>query len=315
MMPRGATDTGHADNARIAAMLREAATLLAAQQANPFRVAAYRKAADTIATWPDGARAVFERGGREGLDALPAVGPGLASAIAEILVTGRWRQLDRLRGEVDGRLVFRSVPGIGPELSERIHDELGVDTLESLEAAAHNGRLETVRGVGPRRASAIRASLAHMLRRAYPAAVARSSGQAEPPVEMLLDVDSEYRAKAKAGALPTIAPRRFNPRGEAWLPLLHTQRGPWHLTALFSNTATAHQFGREHDWVVLYFHQADQPEGVRTVVTETRGPLSGRRVVRGREVECQASDRAATAPAAAGPPAPEVATSGSGAAG
>ena len=106
----------------------------------------------------------------------------------------------------------------------------------------------------------------------------------------LLDVDREYRAGAHTGALPTIAPRRFNPRNEAWLPVLHTRRGDWHFTALYSNTARAHELGRTRDWVVLYFHDEDHAERQRTVVTEQRGPLRGRRVVRGREKECLAVD-------------------------
>lgn len=278
-----------ADNRKLADMLRETATLLEAQQANPFRVAAYRKAADTISAMTQSVRELFEREGRSGLDALPAIGRGIAGAIAEILVSGRWSQLDRLRGEVDARLLFQSIPGIGPELSERIHDELGVDTLEALELAAHDGRLEQVAGVGPRRISAIRAALAQLLgrSRAQRRTLAPPT-EAAPAIEVLLDVDEEYRAKAQAGELPTIAPRRFNPRKEAWLPVLHTRRGPWHFTALYSNTARAHELGRSRDWVVLYFHGDDHLERQHTVVTEVRGPLAGRRVVRGREGECRA---------------------------
>ena len=82
-----------------------------------------------------------------------------------------------------------------------------------------------------------------------------------------------------------IAPRRFNPSGAAWLPILHTERDPWRFTALYSNTARAHELGRTRDWVVIYFHQDDEVEGQRTVVTETLGPLAGHRVVRGREGE------------------------------
>jgi len=96
------------------------------------------------------------------------------------------------------------------------------------------------------------------------------------------------REKAAAGKLPTIAPKRFNPKGEAWLPVLHARRGGWHFTALYSNTATAHRLGRTRDWVVIYFYDGEHAEGQHTVVTETRGPLAGRRVVRGREAECRA---------------------------
>jgi hypothetical protein len=101
----------------------------------------------------------------------------------------------------------------------------------------------------------------------------------EPRVALLLDVDREYRERAAAGKLIKIAPKRFNPKGEVWLPLLHTVRDAWHFTALYSNTARAHHLGRVTDWVVIYFHKDNLAEGQRTVVTETRG-RSGRRADR-----------------------------------
>ena len=105
---------------------------------------------------------------------------------------------------------------------------------------------------------------------------------------MLLEVDREYRQSAAAGKLPKIAPKRFNPEGAAWLPILHTDRGQWHFTALFSNTARAHELGRTDDWVVVYFYDDDHQEGQNTIVTETKGPMKGERVVRGREA-CQSN--------------------------
>ena len=108
----------------------------------------------------------------------------------------------------------------------------------------------------------------------------------QPAVEVLLDVDREYREKARAGVLPRIAPRRFNPDREAWLPVLHSRFGPWHFTELFSNTELAHQLHRTYDWVVIFFADEEGEEGQVTVVTERRGKLSGQRVVRGREPEC-----------------------------
>ncbi len=107
----------------------------------------------------------------------------------------------------------------------------------------------------------------------------------QPKVGELLDVDREYREKAEAGQLPRIAPRRFNPGGEAWLPVLHTERGGRHYSALFSNTAHAHQQGTTRDWVVIY-RDDDDNHGQWTVVTAKSGALRGRRVVRGREEEC-----------------------------
>jgi hypothetical protein len=107
-----------------------------------------------------------------------------------------------------------------------------------------------------------------------------------PSVDILLDVDREYRDKANAGSLPKIAPRRMNPEGKAWLPVLHTRFGPWHFTALFSNTERAHELHRIFDWVVIFYSDPEGGEGQATVVTERRGALTGKRVVRGREPEC-----------------------------
>ena len=275
------------ENQQIARQLREAADLLQAQGANPFRVGAYRRAAQSIAGLDRSVRQIFDAQGRSGLQAIAGIGSGISSAIAEMLITGGWSQLARLRGAAEPEALFRTVPGIGEELAHALHDELEVDTLEGLENAAHDGRLETVTGVGPRRAAAIRASLATMLGRRM-ARAPRAPSSPLPEVAMLLDVDREYRTKAAAGKLATLAPKRFNPRGEAWLPILHTRRGPWHFTALYSNTARAHELGKTHDWVVLYFYDGDHQERQCTVVTETRGSLAGSRVVRGLEAECAA---------------------------
>jgi len=270
-------------NNAIADRLREAAELLEQQGADRFRVGAYRRAAATVAGLREDASTVLDREGRAGLEALPGIGRSLAAAIAEMATTGRWAQLERLRGAVAPEELFQSIPGVGPELAKRLHDDLDVDTLEALELAAHDGRLERVKGIGQRRAAGMRATLAAMLARTRRTPHAPTS---EPGVDLLLDVDGEYRRRAAADDLPRIAPRRFNPKGEAWLPILHTDRGPWQLTALFSNTARAHELKRTDDWVVVYFHGDDHEEGQRTIVTETRGRLHGQRVVRGREAEC-----------------------------
>ncbi len=244
-------------NSQCADRLREAADLLDAQGANPFRVAAYRRAAETVRDLPEDLARLIDREGLEGLEALPGIGRGIASALLEMNRTGRWMQLERLRGSADPTQLFTAVPGLGHRLAERIHDELHIDTLEALEMAAHDGRLETVPGVGPRRAAAIRASLQTMLSRGRARRAPGATGlgtelEPGPSVATLLDVDREYRLKADDDTLPTIAPKRFNPTGDAWLPVLHTQRDGWHFTALFSNTAQAHQLNRTHDWVVIY---------------------------------------------------------------
>lgn len=276
------------DNRAVARALREMATLLEAQGDNPFRVSAYRRAADTVATLPQSLSDVHDAQGLAGLDALPGVGPRIAAAIEELLEQGHWAQLDRLRGTSRPGALLHMVPGVGPAFARRLHDELGVDTLEALEVAARGGRLQSLPGIGPRRAAAIQAALTAILDRRRRPGQRRVSTRAgtEPAVEALLAVDQEYRTLAQAGRLPLIAPRRLNPEGKAWLPVLHTQRSGWHFTALYSNTARAHELGRVFDWVVVYAEDEAHREHPFTVVTAWRGALHGRRVVRGREDEC-----------------------------
>jgi len=270
-------------NQRVAGLLRDCAGLLHQQNANPFRVNAYLRAAETLESLKTDVREIVRDEGTDGLEALPAIGRGLAAAIAEIVHTGKLSQLDRLRGSSEPEQLFRTVPGVGPALAQLIHEKLHVDTLEALEIAAHDGRLASVKGIGPRRAEAIRAGLAAMLGRS----TSRQRRDAQPSVDTLLRVDLQYRDKAAADALPKIAPKRFNPEGRAWLPIMHTDLDGWHFTALFSNTARAHELRKTNDWVVLYYYDSDHREGQCTVVTETHGPMRGKRVVRGRESECR----------------------------
>ena len=267
-------------NSEIAARLEEVADILAEQDANPYRVGAYQRAAHTIRACPESVAELAAQRGVEGLIELPGVGERLAQAIYQLATTGRLPMLERLRGESDPVELLAGVVGIGLKTAQRIHDELGIHTLEELEIAAHDGRLEGV-GIGRKRLAGIRDALAGRLGR-----VGRRrplEGAPLSDVAEILDVDREYRQRAES--LPKIAPRRFNAAHEAWLPVLHTRRGDRQYTALFSNTARAHEFGRTRDWVVLYF---DGQSGERqcTVITAAHGPLRGHRIVRGREDEC-----------------------------
>jgi putative hydrolase len=271
-------------NVEIAEKLEEAASLLASQGANPFRVRAYRRGAEAVRRLSVPASDILAARGVDGLRELPGIGDSLARAIRDLVRLGRLPMLDRLRGEMDPVKILSSVPGIGFRLADRLHHELGIDTLEELETAAHDGRLEEIAGFGAKRLAGIRDSLAHRLARVRPWAPIDPA--AKPPVSELLDVDREYRTRARAGTLPLIAPRRFNPTGERWLPILHTTRSGRHYTALFSNTARAHRLGRTRDWVVIY-GDGERGEMQATVVTATHGPLRGSRVVRGREAECE----------------------------
>ncbi len=272
-------------NVGIATRLEEVADILEAQQANPYRVQAYRRAAMTVRNCDRPMDEIVKKEGVEGLLKLPGIGESLSRAIHQLVTSGRLPMLERLRGESDPVEVLASVPGVGKRLAERLYTDLGIDTLEELEAAAHDGRLAEIEGFGEKRTAGIRDSLASRLGRVRkPTLTALSE---EPAVSEILDVDQEYRMRAGRDELQKIAPRRFNPKHEAWLPILHTTRGDRHYTVLFSNTAHAHQVIKTHDWVVIY-HDGGRGERQSTVITAERGPMEGRRIVRGREGECAA---------------------------
>ncbi|MHA6323657.1 helix-hairpin-helix domain-containing protein [Roseivivax sp. CAU 1753] len=279
-----ARDDALSENRFVADKLEDVAALLDQQAGSLFRVRAYRDAAEYLRGLPHPIRLDYQRGGERALDDLPTIGRSIAAIIAEILDTGDARLLARLRGAADPEHVLQTVPMIGPTLARQIHEDLGIETLEALEAAAYDGRLAALRGIGPRRIEGLRHSLSEMLARRRPRTP--PTDRQHPPVADILAIDRMYRGTLDR--LPTIRPRRFNPTGDARLPILHTERDGWHYTALFSNSATAHRFGKTRDWVVIYFERMDQPEGQSTVVTQHGGPLDGKRVIRGLEQACQA---------------------------
>jgi putative hydrolase len=275
-------DARSALNEAAAVRLDEMAALLRTQAANPFRVRAYERGAAALRRLEEPVSDLLDRGGVEALEQLPDIGESLARSISDIVRFGYSPMLQRLRGDADPVQLLASVPGIGRRLAARLHDELNLETLEELEAAAHDGRLGTQVGFGPKRLAGVRAVLAERLGR-----VRCASAHAHvPSVGELLSVDREYREAAAAGRLPTIAPRRFNPEGRRWLPILHATRDGRQYTALFSNTERAHRLGRTNDWVVIYCDHGGS-DGQWTIVTSRTGRLQGCRIVRGREPECE----------------------------
>jgi DNA polymerase (family 10) len=295
------------DNAWIAQSLRQMATLLEAQGDDRYRVAAYRQAGETVARLSRSVREVFDSAGERRAGGLPGIGPHIVAAIDEMLDSGRWRRLEQFRGEADPQVLLRTVPGVGADLAQQLHQSMGIGTLRALQAAVEEGRLGRLPQVGVQRAAAIGAALTQMLdrgrtaRQALPRRVALPTPP-EPPVEWLLDVDSEYRDAAVAGKLPLIAPQRFNPQRRAWLAVLHTQRGDWQFTVLYANTERVHAQGRLRDWVVISAKDLTLGERQYLVATACQGPLLGRREVRGREADCRTwyrqtpvADRAAAA--------------------
>jgi putative hydrolase len=278
-------------NKKVAQSLRKIATLLKEQDANYFRCQAYLHAAQTIENLPLDLRVLFEEQGIQGLIHLPTIGTGIAHLIYEYISTGRMSKLENLQGSSDPVSLYQVIPTVGRELAQRIHDKLHTDTLEELESAVHTGQLNQVKGLGKKRQQAITDWLSNIFNARNKNLSGYTSRFNEkkigPSVSLLLKIDAQYRTKAQAKKLPLIAPKRFNLENKAWLPILHVTQEKWHFTAIYSNTERAHKLDKVFDWVIIFFYDNHHQEGHHTVVTETHGNNTGKRVVRGREYECR----------------------------
>jgi hypothetical protein len=276
-------------NAAIAEALVETAELLQREGANPYRVRAYRHGAEAVRSSRQPVATILAREGQRGLQRLPGIGDSLSESIHKITRSGRLPLLERLKNDRTPAGLFTTVADIGPKLAARIRDTLGISTLTELEAAAWDGRLSRVPGMGQKRVRAVRESLGGRFKDRRPELRPGNSLPVEdqPSVELLLDLDREYFELAERDRLVRIAPRRFNPGGHAWLPILRTERHGKRYTVMFSNTSRAHERDALGDWVVIYCDDK-QSGGTWTVLTSQFGPLKGERIVRGREAECGA---------------------------
>ena len=136
-----------ARNDDITALFQEMADLLELEDANPYRVRAYRNAAITIEGLSRPVSDLIDEGAD--VTELRGIGEDLADALREIVSTGQFSDLEALRGTSTATLrELLQVPGLGPKRVQTLHDELGIATLEDLQAALESGEIEAVSGFG-----------------------------------------------------------------------------------------------------------------------------------------------------------------------
>ena len=135
-------------NAEIARVLREIADLLEIQNANPFRVRAYRNAARVVDEHPESVAAIAAAN-PDALTELPGVGKDLAQTIAEIARDREPAALRDLRKAAPaGALEMLTVPNVGPKRARLLAERLGIRTRAGLLKAARAGKLRGVPGLG-----------------------------------------------------------------------------------------------------------------------------------------------------------------------
>jgi DNA polymerase (family 10) len=142
---------------RLADALRELAALLELDGANQFKSGAYQRAARTLADYTGDLGALVEAGTLTSID---GIGKGIAEKVTEYCRTGTIAELEELRARIPaGMLQMAEIPGLGAKKVRALHEQLGVTDLDSLEAAARDGRLASLKGFGEKTAVNILAGI------------------------------------------------------------------------------------------------------------------------------------------------------------
>lgn len=185
-------------NDQIGAVFGQLADLLEIQEANPFRVRAYRNASRTISSTAESFATLVAEGGD--LTAFKGIGKDLAKQIEQIVTTGDHELLSELKEEIPpGVVSMLRIPGVGPKKVATFFNTLGLTTLDELKAAAEAGELAALKGFGKKTEQGILDNIEHAAAAAERISIAEARRSAEAVVEDLLQLDSVTQA-AVAGS-------------------------------------------------------------------------------------------------------------------
>jgi DNA polymerase (family 10) len=148
------------NNVRIAEAFDLVADLLEFQDANPFRVRAYRNGARTIRDYPEPVEGFLGDSERKLTD-IPGVGKDLAEKIATLCTSGKLPLLEELQAQVpQSVLALLRIPGMGPKKAATLYKELKITTLDQLRAACEAQEVRNLKGFGAKTEAMILAGMA-----------------------------------------------------------------------------------------------------------------------------------------------------------
>ena len=181
-------------NVEIVKVLEDLATLLEIKGENAFRVRAFRNAAGTLQELSRGVAEMVAAGGD--LTALPGVGKDIASYLAELVTTGRLGRLEEVQAEIPSTLIdLVALNGVGPKKARRLWQELGVTTVDALDAAVRDGRVAAMEGFGARSAAKILQSIEDFRKRLGRTLLVDADEMIRPVVERLRAVEGVERVE------------------------------------------------------------------------------------------------------------------------
>jgi DNA polymerase (family X) len=130
------------NNQQLATIFRSMADLLSAQRANPYRVRAYRRAADALLAIDEDVTALVER---QGLEEIDGIGADLAKKIEEFFETGTIRAYEELKTPLPAEVKsWASLPGLSESLVTYLYFRLGIRTLDDLAQITRSHLLRTL---------------------------------------------------------------------------------------------------------------------------------------------------------------------------
>ena len=134
------------DKDQVAEVLLSIGTLLELKGENPFKTRAYANGARIIETLPEPlAKVVAENR----LGEIKGIGDALQQKITELVTTGKLAYYDELKASVPpGLLAMLDIPGVGPKKVKMLYDELGIESVEQLEAACKENKIAGLKGFG-----------------------------------------------------------------------------------------------------------------------------------------------------------------------
>lgn len=194
-------------NADIAAIFEEIANLLEIESANVFRIRAYRNASRILQELGKDIRTMVQKG--EDLTKLPGIGDDLANKLKEIVETGHCAMLDKLHKQLPSTITeLLKIPGLGPKRVSALYHELDIHTMEQLQRAVRDHRIQHLPGFGEKTetriadALAIHASSTNRFKLAIAAQYAEPLAawlRAIPGVQQVVVAGSYRRARETVG--------------------------------------------------------------------------------------------------------------------
>jgi DNA polymerase (family 10) len=201
------------ENVEITQVLSEVADLLEIQSANPFRVRAYRNAVRTIEGLTRSLSDLVDQ--EEDLTELPGIGKDIAGYIQELVQTGELKLLKDLEKAVPGTLAdLLRLDGVGPKRAERLWKELDIESVDDLQQALDEGRVQELKGFGQKTADRIRRSIQDYRKHVGRALISAADQLAAPLISYMaeapgvekLEVAGSYRRrKETVGDLDILA--------------------------------------------------------------------------------------------------------------